>query len=195
MKKAAIILSGCGYKDGTEIHEAVLSYLALAEIGIGYYSFSTEKMLAASAPIARDQIDSLKMLHEKDYDILWMPGGFGVAKHLSTYASEGIHCSIDPEVKRVIDEFYRAKKPIVAICIAPVVLAKALQGKGIKMTLGTSKEQNQILTELGMNAEFTKVDEVCFDKNHNIYTTPGYMEPPSITGIYHALTKIVGALT
>ena len=148
-KKAAVILSGCGHKDGTEIHEVVLSFLAMAEEGIEYHCFSTEKMIGASSPIARDQISLLTSLKSSEYDILWMPGGMGVAKHLSTYANDGAKCRVDREVKRVIEEFHAAKKPIVAICFAPVVVAKVLEGKQVQMTLGTNKEDEHILKELG----------------------------------------------
>jgi enhancing lycopene biosynthesis protein 2 len=192
--KVAMILSGCGYKEGTEIHEAVLSYLALDKNGFQTHSFSTDKMLEASAPIARDQISPLSTLQEKDYDILWMPGGFGVAKHLSSYAKEGANCTVDKDVKRVIEEFQRAKKPIVAICFAPVIVAKVLEGKGIEMTLGSKKEDGKLLEELGAHPLFKKVDEFARDANHQIYTTPGYMEPPSISGIYNGIEKIVNAL-
>ncbi len=106
MSTAAVILSGCGYKEGSEIHETVLSYLALAEKGVEYHSFSTDKQLEASKPLARDKVSPLATLHEKDYDILWIPGGFGVAKHLTTFAEDGVKCEVDPEVRRVIREFY-----------------------------------------------------------------------------------------
>ncbi len=188
--KAAVILSGCGYKEGSEIHETVLSYLAMAEAGISYHSFSIEKMLNASAPIARDQISPLTTLNEKDYDLLWMPGGLGVVKNLTTFAQDGPNCTVNPEVRRVIEEFHKAGKPIIAVCIAPVAIAKVLEGQGIQMTLGTNKKDCETLKTLGMNPVVCKVDEYCFDKKHNIYTTPGYMEPSSITGIYRALQKI-----
>ena len=192
--KAAVILAGCGYKEGSEIHEAVLSYLAMSGSGIGYHSFSTEKMLKASAPIARDQISLLSTLKEKDYDFLWMPGGMGVVKNLTTFLQDGPNCTVDSDIRRVIEEFHKAGKPIVAVCIAPVLIAKVLEGKGIQMTLGTNKSDCETLKALGMNPVVCKVDEVCFDKMHNIYTTPGYMEPPSITGIYSALQKIAKSL-
>lgn len=193
-KKFAVILSGCGYKEGTEIHEAVLSYLALAEAGIEYHSFSIKSIMQASAPIARDQISLLSTLNVEDYDGLWMPGGFGVAKHLTTFAKDGVKCLVDRDVEQAIQEFHKAKKPIVAVCIAPVAVAKVLENQNIQMTLGTNLEDANTLKALGMHPVLCKVDEFCFDAKHNIYTTPGYMEPPSITGIYHALTKLVAAL-
>jgi len=192
--RVAIILSGCGYKDGTEIHEAVLSFLALHKNGFCYHAFSTDEMLQASAPLVRDQISPISTLEEKDYDILWMPGGFGVAKHLSTYAQDGINCLVDKDVKRVIDAFHLSKKPIVAICFAPVIVAKVLENKGIKMTLGTRQEDARLLLQLGAEPHFKKANEFAFDEEHQIYTTPGYMEPPSISGIYNAIEKIVANL-
>lgn len=193
--RVAIILAGCGYKEGTEIHEAVLSFLALDKNGFSYHAFSTDEMLQASAPLVRDQISPIATLEEKDYDILWIPGGFGVAKHLSTYAQDGKSCLVDKDVRRVIEAFYLAKKPIVAICFAPVIVSKVLQNRGIKMTLGTKQEDAKLLEELGAEPHFKKATEFVFDEEHQIYTTPGYMEPPNISAIYNAIEKIVTKLS
>src|SRR3990167_1998651 len=170
-KKAAVILSGCGYKEGSEIHETVLSYLAMAEGGIQYYSYAPPAHLKASAPIARDQLSPLAELQEKDYDILWMPGGMGVAKNLSTYAQDGPKCTVDADVLRVIEAFRNAKKPIVAICFAPVIVAKVLEGQGVRMTVGTKQEDFHLLQDLGAKPVPCKADEFCVDQN--IYTAPG----------------------
>jgi len=191
-KKAAVILSGCGYKEGSEIHETVLSYLAMAEGGIEYYSYAPHAYLAASAPIARDKIAPLSELQEKDYDILWLPGGMGVAKNLSTYAKDGPKCTVDKDVHRIIEAFRKGKKPIVAICFAPVIVAKVLEGQGIQMTVGSKREDFHLLQDLGMKPVPCKADEICVDQN--IYTAPGYMEPPSIAQIYASLRKVISRL-
>ncbi len=193
--KAAIILSGCGHKEGTEVHEAVLSYLALAEAGIEYHSFSPDEMLVESEKIAREKISPLSRLKCSDYDTLWMPGGMGVAKHLSTFEKDGPHCAVDPHVKRALEEFQKAGKPIVAICFAPVVVAKVFEGKGIQMTLGNHPSSSKILESLGAKPVPCNVDTYCYDKQYNIYSTPAFMEPPNIPGIYHALKQIVSKIS
>lgn len=191
-KKAAVILSGCGYKEGSEIHETVLSYLAMAEKGIEYNSYAPEKQIQASAPIARDQLSPLSGLQEESYDILWLPGGMGVAKNLSNYADEGPNCSVDADVRRAIEAFRKAKKPIVAICFAPVIVAKVLEGQGLKMTVGSKEENFHFIQDLGMNPVSCKASDFCVDQN--IYTSPGYMDPPNIAGIYASLKKIVESI-
>jgi len=213
-KKAAIILSGCGFLDGAEIHESVLSYLALSEAGIEYDTFAPDKEMEAvtshltkkplpiagrnvleeSARIARCEISSIEKLKSDDYDILWMPGGFGVATNLSDFATKSTDCEIHPELDRVIKEFYAKKKAIVGICLAPVVLAKALEGKGIEMTLGSNPDDLENLKKLGMIPKSCHADEITADKAHLVFTAPGYMEPPEIKKIFISLKKITDHL-
>ena len=40
MKKVAVILSGCGVFDGAEIHESVLTLLAIERAGANYQCFA-----------------------------------------------------------------------------------------------------------------------------------------------------------
>ena len=42
MKKFAVVLSGCGVYDGTEIHEAVLTLLAIDKAGASYQCFAPD---------------------------------------------------------------------------------------------------------------------------------------------------------
>lgn len=188
----AIILSGCGFKEGSEIHETVLSYLALKEAGFSYESFAPVSVLEAAKPLARDQVSDIKHLQPDKYQALWMPGGGGVAKHLTSFAKDGTRCHVDPDVRRVIEAFYKAKKPIVGICFAPVAIAKVLEGNGLSMTLGTRDEDNAILQALGMKPVSCKADTYIADRQ--VYTTPAYMEPPHLAGIYHALKGIAAEL-
>lgn len=58
--------------------------------------------------------------------------------HRSDFASLGAECTVLPDVERVITEFALSKKPIGAICIAPILVAKVLCGT--KITLGKSSE-------------------------------------------------------
>lgn len=215
MKKSAVVLAGCGYLDGAEIHEAVLSYLAMAKRGISYHSFSVFRkqasvinhltlqaeagthrtMIQESARIARSDISELSELNEENYDILWLPGGNGMAKNFSSFVEEGPYCSVDPELARVIKAFYKAKKPIVAICIAPVIVARVLGGKGIHMTLGSDPNALKNLEEMGQVPVSCKAHEFASDPTHRVYTAPGYMEPPNIAAIYESLEKIAKTLS
>lgn len=212
-KRAAIILSGCGYLDGSEIHETTLTYLALAEKKITYHSFAPDRdqtvvvnhktqkplqerrnMVEEAARIARGDVQDIKALKESDFDMLVLPGGFGAAVSLSNFSDANVKCSVDFDVAKWIVAFYEAKKPILAVCIAPAIVCKVLEGKRIKMTLGTDEKYLRMIKEMGNVPVPCKVDEACLDKEHRIYTAPGYMEPPNIEGIYKSLKKAVAAL-
>jgi enhancing lycopene biosynthesis protein 2 len=189
--RVAIILSGLGYKTGSEIHETVLSYLALTEKGYSYQNFARSSELEISAPLARDDILNIEDLNAKDFDVLWFPGGAGAIKNLSTFSKNQVEFEIDKEVKRVISDFHQLKKPIVSICISPVILAKFFEGKRVEMTLGSDKGNKKILEDLGQIALLKKANEFCFDKNYNVFTTPAYMEKTNVGEIYHGILKIV----
>ena len=157
MSKVALILSGCGYLDGAEIHESTLSLLALAQAGHEVDSFAPDRdqfnvvnhitqekmeekrnILIESARITRGKISPLSALVVDDFDAIMLPGGYGVALSLSDFATKSTECSVDPELKRIILDFHSAKKPIGATCITPAILAKIFEGvASVRLTLGT----------------------------------------------------------
>ncbi len=207
--KAAMILAGCGFLDGAEIHEATLLMLALKEKGIDVDFFSLDQevnqpishltkeptaqkqnMMEMSARIARGKILNMKILDAMDYDILGMPGGFGVANNFSDWAEKGTDCTVNHEVSRVIRGFFEAKKVIVGMCISPMIIGRVLQGSGVRMTVGSDAKQIKILESMGIDAVSCKIDEACIDKNNRIYTVPAYMEKPDIAKIYQSLKKV-----
>lgn len=208
--KAAVILAGSGFLDGSEIRESVLSYLMLAQHNIEYYTFAPDldidevvshvsqklsgqkrNILEESARIARGDILALDKLKESDYDMLVIPGGFGVAKHLCSYAVDGVKCSVLKEFEDAVLAFFNAKKPIVGICIAPMAIARVLSGKGsFKMTLGLNETFAAHLKELGMQPIMTEADEMVCDDTRPIYTCSGYVDEPTLDKIYTSLQKI-----
>lgn len=213
MSKVAVVLSGCGYLDGAEIHESVLSMYHLEKAGhivkcfapdmeqakvlnhLTKSEFKTEKrnVLLESARIARGKIDSLKSLSFEKFDALFIPGGFGAALNLSNFAQNGENCTVHSEMKRVIIEFFNAKRPIAATCISPVLLAsvfKELKVK-VKMTLGSDDKNKLMLDKMGMVGVINKVDEFTVDKEHRVYTTPCYMEPDDLVGVGEGIESLI----
>ena len=106
MKKFAVVLSGSGVFDGAEIHEATLTLFSIMKNGASYEIFApdipqhhvinhitgdemneTRNVLVESARIARGAIKDITDYNAEDFDGLIFPGGFGVAKNLSTVAS------------------------------------------------------------------------------------------------------------
>lgn len=193
-KKVAVILSGCGYLDGAEIRESVLTLLELdragAEVSIfapNELAFHTVNHLKAepegdarnimveAARIARGKISPLGELDQIKFDALVFPGGFGVAKNLCTFAFKGPEGIVTPAVQSVIESFYSAGKPIGAICIAPALIALALKNKGIELTIGNDEGTASALTSLGAVHKNCAPNEIAVDLKNKVVSTPAYM--------------------
>lgn len=219
--KVAVILSGCGVYDGSEIHESVACLISLSQLGAEVSMFAPDKdqhhvidhlsgqemtparnCLQESARIARGKVSPVADLHVDEFDALVLPGGFGAAKNLTTWAFDGPECSIDSDVSGKVKSFFEAKKPILAMCIAPVVVAKALQGEPITMTLGHAGETSEYdipsfhqgLQSLGVKTQDCSIDDIVLDKQHNIITTPAYMMEGSLAQIFTGVSKACKAL-
>ena len=211
-KNIAVILAGCGYLDGAEIREAVLTLLALDMEGVNYKIFAPNKVqhhvvnhltgeassdekrnvLVESARIARGQISELSELDPKEFDSLLMPGGFGAAKNLSNFAFKGSEGKLDNDVKRVITSFHESKKAIGAICISPALLALALGNKKPTLTIGNDEGTATELNKLGAQHTNTTPNEIAVDKENLIVTTPAYMyDDANLKDIFSGIHSLV----
>jgi enhancing lycopene biosynthesis protein 2 len=209
-KKVGVLLSGCGVFDGSEIHEAVLSLLMLDRAGaesiciapdmdqfnvINHMtqSLMDEKrnVLVESARIARGKITDLKDIHASDFDALIMPGGLGAANNLSDFAAKGSAASVHPEVARLLQEMVSAGKPVGAICISPVILAKALSDKKPEVTIGNNRDTASAIEAMGGKHTTCAGDGVCVDKKNRLVTTPAYMLGPGIKEVAAGIEKLV----
>ncbi len=210
-KNIAVILSGCGVYDGAEIHESVFTMWAIAKAGAHYQLFAPDleqhhvvnhltgettaekrNVLVEAARIARGQILPLSQFKADAFDALMMPGGFGVAKNLSDFALKGAHCTILPQVEKAIREIHNAGKPIGALCISPVVIAKVL-GK-VQLTIGSDKATAKAITQMGAKHLTTTHGQVVTDSKMKIATTPCYMLDASIPQIAEGAENIVNAV-
>lgn len=211
MKKFAIILAGCGVYDGAEIHEAVMTMYAIVKNGAEYQVFApdvaqhhvvnhltgaempeTRNVLVESARIARGKIEPLTELNMRDYDAVIFPGGFGVAKNLSSFAFKGENCEVHPLVTRVIRETVSLRKPIGALCISPVILAKMIDG--VEITIGDDKGTAAAVEKMGAKHIKTTHGQVVTDSKHKVFTTPCYMLDASILQIAGGADNIVKAM-
>lgn len=210
-KKIAVVLSGCGVYDGAEIHEATLSLLAIAQQGANYCLFApnveqahvinhltgkvtseSRNVLVESARIARGNIKALGEFKASDFDAIIFPGGFGAAKNLSTFAFDGENCTINKEVEAAIASMIVAKKPIGALCIAPVILAKLIPD--VKITIGQEEGAANAVELMGGQHIQTTHGEVVVDEINKIATTPCYMLDSTITQIAEGADNIVKAV-
>lgn len=215
VKKVAVILSGCGFKDGSEIHEATCVLLALDQAGAEITGFAPDReqtivtnhvdssqvnekrnIMTESARIMRGNIKPVSALKVENFDALVFPGGFGAVVNLCSYGRNGTNCEIDKDVKNAAINFINAKKPIGAICIAPVVVAKALEGSGINaiLTIGTDKNVAGDIEALGCFHKSCAVDDCVVDTENKIVTTPAYMLATRISQVNAGVSKLAAEL-
>lgn len=210
MAKVGVILSGCGVQDGSEIHEAVLTLLALDEAGaeivcmapnrpqahvVDHYTGKPmdekRNVLVESARIARGKIKDIAQVNAADLDAVMLPGGFGAALNLCDFAKSGDKATVDPEVKRLLSAMHEAGKPIGAICIAPAVLAAVLGAKGVEITVGNDKETAAALGRMGAKHTSCSVEDIVVDEEHRVVTSPAYMLAGSIKDLRMGIHKTV----
>ncbi len=210
MKKIGVILSGCGVKDGSEIHEAVFTLLAIDKVGAQAVCMAPNaeleevnhltneatgakrNVLLESARIARGNIQDIAKIKVSDIDAGILPGGFGAVKNLSDFASKGPEAKAHPEVARLIKEMVMAKKPIGAICIAPATIA-AILGKEISptLTIGTDAGTAAALEKMGAKHQNCPVKEFVVDEKNKIVSTPAYMLANRISETAEGIEKLV----
>jgi enhancing lycopene biosynthesis protein 2 len=209
-KKVGVLLSGCGVYDGAEIHESVLTLLALDRAGaqavcmapdmeqlhvMNHYS-QTEgdekrNVLVESARIARGDIQNLADVNASQMDALIIPGGFGAAKNLSDFAVKGPDATVHPEVQRVVGEMLDAGKPVGALCIAPATLVRAVAAKSPEVTIGNDAGTAAAIGKMGGVHIDCAVDQVHVDQKNKIVTTPAYMLGPGIKDVAVGIEKLV----
>ena len=210
-KKIAVVLSGCGVFDGSEIHEASLSLYFIEHHGAEYQVFApdinqhhvinhltgkemneTRNVLVESARIARGKIKSLTQFKAADFDGLLFPGGFGAAKNLSDWAFKGSACKVLPEVESCIREMVHAGKPIAALCISPVLLAKILGN--VELTIGDEIPTIKEIESLGTKHFITSHGDVIIDKKNKLITSPCYNVNSTIDQVGNGIDKAVKAM-
>lgn len=209
--KAAVVLAGCGVMDGAEIHEAVMTLYAIDKNGGSYQVFApnvaqhhvlnhltgeemkeSRNVLTEAARIARGKIKALTEYRPEEFDTLIFPGGFGVAKNLCTYAFDGPDCHVDRVVEQAIRATHRAGKPIGALCISPVLIAKVLGD--VTVTIGNDHKTAADIGKLGGKHENRQHGEVTVDRKNLIVTAPCYMLNATISEIARDAQAVVKAL-
>eukprot|EP01100_Stratorugosa_tubuloviscum_P008766 TRINITY_DN364_c0_g3_i2.p1 TRINITY_DN364_c0_g3~~TRINITY_DN364_c0_g3_i2.p1 ORF type:complete len:253 (+),score=104.03 TRINITY_DN364_c0_g3_i2:757-1515(+) len=191
--KVAVVLSGSGVYDGSEIHETVSVFIHLSRkaqihcfapnkaqfhvvnhLNGQVESNESRQVLVEAARIARGNVSPLNELNVANFDAVVFPGGFGAAKNLSNFAFEGANFSVDPQVTSVLNSFHQNKKPIALCCIAPVLAAKSI--KGCQVTIGNDIGVSQIIESVGSKHVNAAVTEAIVDTENKIVTSPAYMD-------------------
>ena len=212
---AAVVLSGCGVFDGSEINEAVLTLLSLGQAGVSWRCLAPDRpshdcvnhldgvaaaglpeaarrnVLTESARIARGEIDDLAQADAGAFDLLILPGGYGAAKNLCDYAVKGADMSPLPELLKFARAIHEAGKPIGLMCIAPV-LAPAIFGPGVQCTVGRSADEAaEDIRTMGGEAQECAVDDIVVDARRRLVSTPAYMLAGSPAEAFPGIDKLV----
>ena len=159
--------------------------------------------LSESARIARGAVRPLSECKVENFDAIAFPGGFGVAKTLSTWATESAQCTVEADVERVIGEFHAAKKPLAMCCIAPVLACKLIPG--VTVTLGCETEQDEAgghwpysgtcaaVTGMGATHEAAGPTGVVVDAVKKVVTSPAYMFDATPYEVFQSVGNMVDA--
>ena len=212
-KQVAVILSGCGVQDGSEIYETTLTLLRLDQLGLGYRCFApdieqhhvidhrhgvpvegeTRNVLTESARLARGEISPLDELDADEFDAVILPGGFGVAKNLSDFAVAGDGLQVIEALTEALAGFHEARKPIGLMCISPVLVPRLL-GPGIAVTVGSDPGVAGAISAMGGLHRSCGVEDIVLDFENRVVTTPAYMLATRIseaaTGIFKLVDRI-----
>jgi enhancing lycopene biosynthesis protein 2 len=215
MKRVGVVLSGSGVYDGTEIHEAVITLLALDRAGAAAVCMAPDvdqahvvnhltgeeeagaarNVLIESARIARGQVKNIRDVTARELDALILPGGYGAAKNLSTFAFKGADCTVHGDVTRLVKQMHQAGKPIGAMCIAPAAVARIFGGEiRLDLTIGSDPETAAAIERMGARHVESPVTEIVVDEANKVVSTPAYMSAKTISEAAEGIEKLVAAV-
>ncbi|MBY7734954.1 isoprenoid biosynthesis glyoxalase ElbB [Francisella philomiragia] len=212
MAKIAVVLSGCGYLDGSEIQETVLTILALEKQGVEWQGVALNKnqkhvinhlhqsvdgkasprnILEESARITRGNVIDIADADTDEYDAIIFPGGFGAAKNIMDFAFVGDETyQMNQDVLTFARAFYLADKPAGYICIAPLMIP-LVYPEGTKATVGTDENTSAILEKKGAEAILMDATDICVDESVKVVSTPAYMCAKNILEVSQGIDKLV----
>ena len=214
MKRVVLILSGCGVYDGAEIHESVLTLLALDKAGADVtvaapdvdqfhvvnhqtgevMQNESRNVLLESARIARGPVKRVAELKVEDYDAAVLPGGYGAAKNLSSFAVDGADCTVEKSVADFLRQFHDAGHPIGFACISPAIAAKVFGEEGVHLTVGNDEDTAAALEANGARHVNCPVEAFVTDEGLKIVSTPAYMLGPRISDVETGITRWIKAV-
>lgn len=209
-KRVAVVLSGCGVFDGSEIYETVITFLRLDQQNAKVQCFApnvpqmhvinhlsgevsegeTRNVLVEAARLARGEIKNLADANPADFDALIVPGGFGAAKNLSDFAVKGAQMKVNEDLQKLVQGMHQQGKPVGLVCIAPA-MAGVLFGKGVQCTIGNDADTATAINATGAVHCDRSVDEICIDEANKLVTTPAYMLAGRISEAATGINKLV----
>jgi enhancing lycopene biosynthesis protein 2 len=159
---------------------------------------ASRNVLTESARIARGEILDIADASQDDYDAAILPGGFGAALNLSSYAINGADMAVEANTKKFLLSMAQAGKPLGALCIAPPILARILRElgrEGAKITIGVADGADGAnLAAMGAVPVDCAVTQCVVDAEHKIVTSPAYMCETNLAQLADGIDKTVGEL-
>jgi enhancing lycopene biosynthesis protein 2 len=155
----------------------------------------TRDMLVESARLARGEILPLSAIEVTGLDAVLLPGGFGAAKNLCTFATDGENCTVNPEVDSFLRQAHQQGLAIGAMCIAPVILARVF-GADLKpsLTIGNDPATAAKIIQMGAHHIDCTAAETVVDESNNMVTTPAYMIAGDIGEVFDGAAACVEKL-
>ena len=209
-KRIGVVLSGCGHKDGSEIQEAALTLFFIDRAGAqavimapnvdqhhvvnhltGDETDESRNVLVESARIARGDIKDLVTVEADDLDAIILPGGFGAAKNLSSFAFDGQDATVNAALAALLIAVHGATKPIGAICVSPAVISKVFSDQGIKLTIGNDAGTAGAIQKMGNIHQESLVEDIVIDDKNNVISTAAYMCSATISAVGAGIEKLV----
>lgn len=212
--KVGVVLSGCGVFDGAELHETVITLLAIDRAGAEAVCMAPDveqlhvidhlrgdvargerrNVLVESARVARGNVLDIAAVDPGGLDALVLPGGFGAAKNLCDFAVRGAECEVDAGVAALVRAVHAQGKPVAAVCIAPALLARVLGSEGPELTIGSDAGTAGALESMGATHVACPVTEFVVDRERKLVTSPAYMLAKSISEAAEGIEGTVEAL-
>jgi enhancing lycopene biosynthesis protein 2 len=210
MSKVAVVLSGCGFLDGAEIQESVITLLALDRAGAEYQCLAPDmeqmhvvnhltgeespgesrNVLVEAGRIARTNIIDIAAADPGDYDAVIFPGGYGAAKNLSNFAVKGADSSVQADVLTFARRFAQSGKPMGFVCIAPAMIPH-IYGPDAKLTIGSDPGTAEAIGKMGGIHVNCPVTEMVVDEERKLVSTPAYMLDERIGDVASGIEKLV----
>jgi enhancing lycopene biosynthesis protein 2 len=149
----------------------------------------TRNVLVEAARIARGNIKPLSEYHPDNFDAIVFPGGFGVAKNLCSFAFDGADCVVNKDAEKAIRSTVVAGKPVGALCISPVLIAKVLGD--VEVTIGDEEGPANAIETMGGSHIKTTHGEIVYDSKYKVVTTPCYMLDATIDQIADGAENVI----
>lgn len=202
-----IILGGCGVTEGSDPYEVAFCAYHIERHGWAALFFappeasSTEKknpaVWSAAQQLSRGELLALDAPPSENLTALVIPGGEGILGTLATTFHDGNEIDIEPNLKRLIRDLHRRKRPIAACGVAgALVVASLFHPESLSPTVAVGKDTRWIglVETLGGVPVQVRSDEVVIDEKNRIVTTPGFAADEQLQMVERGIKNLIDSV-